>query len=39
MMGTTESEVVKGWRRPALWTVLIVCYVVTFGITAFAYFF
>jgi hypothetical protein len=39
LMGTTQSDVVKSWRKPALWTVLIVCYVLMFGITAFAYFF
>jgi hypothetical protein len=39
LLGTTESEVVKGWRKPAVWTVLIVCYVLMFGTTAYAYFF
>lgn len=38
LLGTTESEVVKSWRKPAMWTVLIVCYILMFGITAYAYF-
>ncbi|WP_207901278.1 hypothetical protein [Acidipila rosea] len=39
LLGTSESDVVKSWRRPAMWTVLAVCYILMFGITAYAYFF
>ena len=39
VLGTGNSEVVKSWRKPALWTVLIVCYVVAFGVTIYGYFF
>ncbi len=39
ILGTADSEVVKSWRKPATWTVLIACYVLAFGITVYAYFF
>lgn len=39
LMGTTNSDVVRGWQKPALWIVLIGCYFIMFGITIGAYFF
>lgn len=38
ILGTTNSQAVKSWRRPAILIVLIVCYVVAFGVTAYGYF-
>lgn len=39
LLGTADSEVVRGWRKPAMLTVLIGCYALMFGMTIYAYLF
>ena len=39
LLGTTGSQAVKGWQHSGTWIVLVVCYVLMFGMTIYGYLF
>ena len=38
-LGTTTSVAVKGWTKSGFWFLLVGCYLLMFGITAYAHLF
>jgi hypothetical protein len=38
LMGTSESETVRGWTQSGTWIILILLYVIGFSVTAYGYF-